>query len=54
MGCILESRYLQHLLVVTQNEAAVVRLNFWLQQALYEGAWLELELFSPHSVIVSH
>ncbi|CAB4012039.1 centromere I-like [Paramuricea clavata] len=36
MGCILESRYLQHLLVVTQNEAAVIRLNFWLQQALYE------------------
>ena len=36
MGCILESRCLQHLLVITQDEAALLRLNFWLDQVLYE------------------
>ncbi|XP_028413314.1 centromere protein I-like [Dendronephthya gigantea] len=47
MGSILESRYLQHLLVVSQDEAAVMRLDFWLQQALYE------ELISAPSGVTS-
>ncbi|XP_046852040.1 centromere protein I-like isoform X2 [Xenia sp. Carnegie-2017] len=46
MGCIFESQYLQLYLTITQDEAAIVRLNFWLQQVLYE------ELVSAPSAVI--